>query len=164
MPKDFDSCVANGGKVRRISGPNKHWGLQEGEYMNVCTRAGEWHRGEVHKKKDDADSETDKADLVSLKLTEKEREYPKDAGMTAAPIEAKKPEFPWGLVIRLENEALDKLGLALEEFTLHEPVALACVAYVKGKSIRKSESEYGKDDTKDLELQITHMKVVQIKE
>jgi len=57
MPEDFDKCVNNGGKVRRISGPNKHWGLEEGDYMNVCIRAGEFHRGEVHKKKEGTNDE-----------------------------------------------------------------------------------------------------------
>ena len=55
MPRDFEICRRNGGKVRRIARPNAQWGLKEGEYMNVCTRAGEWFRGEVRKAKGEKD-------------------------------------------------------------------------------------------------------------
>lgn len=50
MPKDFERCVKAGGRVRRISGPNKHFGLGPDEYLNVCFLNGEMFRGEVHKK------------------------------------------------------------------------------------------------------------------
>lgn len=50
MPKEFDACVKNGGRVRRISGPSKDHGLNEDEYVNYCFIKGESFRGEVKKK------------------------------------------------------------------------------------------------------------------
>lgn len=49
MPADFDKCVKEGGKVRRVSGPNKEHGLKAGEYVNYCMKDGKSHRGYVKK-------------------------------------------------------------------------------------------------------------------
>ena len=49
MPADFDKCVAGGGRVRRVSGPDK--GLKENEYVNYCYDKDGAHRGEVKTKK-----------------------------------------------------------------------------------------------------------------
>jgi len=49
MPAGFNKCVRTGGRVRRISGPNKKFGLKKGEYVNVCFKDGVMYRG--HKKK-----------------------------------------------------------------------------------------------------------------
>ena len=51
MPADFEKCVADGGRVRTVSGPNKEHGLGEGEYVKYCYKDGKSFRGEVHKKK-----------------------------------------------------------------------------------------------------------------
>ena len=51
MPRAFENCVKNGGRVRRISGPNKEHGLKVGEYVNYCYLHGKSYRGEVKKKK-----------------------------------------------------------------------------------------------------------------
>jgi len=50
MPADYDKCVANGGRVRTVSGPAKDHGLSRGEYVTYCYTNGESFRGEVHKK------------------------------------------------------------------------------------------------------------------
>jgi hypothetical protein len=50
MPAEFDKCVADGGRVRTISGPNKSMGLKEGEYIHFCFLKGKSYRGEVKKK------------------------------------------------------------------------------------------------------------------
>lgn len=44
MPKDFDQCVSNGGKVRTKS-------LGKGEYMHICFLNGKSYSGEVKKYK-----------------------------------------------------------------------------------------------------------------
>jgi hypothetical protein len=49
MPADFDKCVKDGGRVRRVSGPDKDHGLEEGEYVNYCFHKGQSYRGEVKK-------------------------------------------------------------------------------------------------------------------
>jgi len=49
MPADFDKCVSDGGRVRRVSGPDKDHGLKEGEYVNYCFLKGKSYRGEVKK-------------------------------------------------------------------------------------------------------------------
>lgn len=50
MPAAFDKAVKAGGRVRTITGPNKQFGLGEGEYMHVVFKDGQMHRGEVKKK------------------------------------------------------------------------------------------------------------------
>lgn len=53
MPRAFDRCRKNKGRIRTISGPSKRWGLAKGEYLRICIDGkGNVHRGEV-KKKDD---------------------------------------------------------------------------------------------------------------
>ena len=49
MPKPFEDCVKNKGKVRRVSGPDKEHGLAKGEYVNYCVLNGKSYRGEVRK-------------------------------------------------------------------------------------------------------------------
>lgn len=51
MPAEFDNCIAKGGRVRTISGPNKEHGLKAGEYVRFCTLDGKSYRGEVRRKK-----------------------------------------------------------------------------------------------------------------
>lgn len=46
MPKSFDNCVKNGGKVRTIVIDEK-----KGTYMHVCYKGGHSYPGEVRKKK-----------------------------------------------------------------------------------------------------------------
>ena len=53
MPKAFEDCVKNGGRVRTVSGPSKEHGLKEGEYQRFCYSGGNSFAGEIHKKKDD---------------------------------------------------------------------------------------------------------------
>jgi hypothetical protein len=50
MPADFEKCRQGGGRVRTVSGPNKRFGLKEGEYMHICILGNEVHRGEVKRK------------------------------------------------------------------------------------------------------------------
>lgn len=50
MPPAFESCISQGGRVRRISGPNKRFGLSKGQYLNICFRDGKMHRGHVKTK------------------------------------------------------------------------------------------------------------------
>lgn len=51
MPAPFDACVRNGGRVRRVSGPNKKLHLEAGEYCNVCFKGGKSFRGHTKKVK-----------------------------------------------------------------------------------------------------------------
>lgn len=50
MPRAFDQCRKSGGKIRTITGPNKQFDLEEGEYRHVCWLNNEPHWGEKHKK------------------------------------------------------------------------------------------------------------------
>lgn len=52
MPKDFEKCRANGGKIRTITGENKLFGLKKNQYMHVCILSGKVYRGEVKAKKE----------------------------------------------------------------------------------------------------------------
>lgn len=57
MPKAFERCVEQGGRVRTVSGPSKKHGLGPNEYVRYCTLNGESHRGEV-KRKGESDNES----------------------------------------------------------------------------------------------------------
>lgn len=60
MPEGFERCRRNGGRIRTVSGPDKHWGLGSGEYMYVCWINSEPYRGEIHKKQKQSESESPK--------------------------------------------------------------------------------------------------------
>jgi hypothetical protein len=64
MPKKFDSCVKNGGKVRTLIINEK-----KGTYMHICyDKKGNSYPGEVHTKKKGKANQVDKlvADLKEL--------------------------------------------------------------------------------------------------
>jgi len=46
MPKDFDRCIKDGGKVRRKT-------LPDGRYINICYLDGKSYAGEAHEKAGD---------------------------------------------------------------------------------------------------------------
>jgi len=52
MPKDFERCVKQGGRVRTVAGPSKAFGLSAGQYMHFCFLNGKSYRGEVKHKKE----------------------------------------------------------------------------------------------------------------
>jgi len=50
MPAGFDKCEKEGGKMRTVSGPNKRFGLGNGEYVHICfDKKGAMHRGYTKK-------------------------------------------------------------------------------------------------------------------
>lgn len=51
MPAAFDKCVADGGKVRTITGPRNAPSLKTGEYIHVCSLNGKTYFGYKKKKK-----------------------------------------------------------------------------------------------------------------
>ena len=52
MPKSFDKCVREKGRIRRVSGHSKRWKVKKGEYRNICwDKKNVPHLGELHKKK-----------------------------------------------------------------------------------------------------------------
>lgn len=51
MPKAFEQCRKNGGRIRTISGPNKQWNLKQGEFVHVCFDGKGAHRGHTKKRK-----------------------------------------------------------------------------------------------------------------
>jgi len=49
MPKGFISCQKRGGKIRRITGPNKRWKVPAGKWRNICfLPSGKTYKGELH--------------------------------------------------------------------------------------------------------------------
>ena len=52
MPEAFDKCKKNGGRVRTVSGPNKHFKVPEGHYRHVCWLNNEPIWGDLKKKKE----------------------------------------------------------------------------------------------------------------
>ena len=65
MPKDFEDCVKNGGKVRTKK-------LKDGKYMKICyDKNGNSHSGEVKtKKKASKDNKVEEAKILQRKLEE----------------------------------------------------------------------------------------------
>lgn len=55
MPKDFDACRRNGGRVRTITGPSKRFGLVKGQYVHVCFLNGGMYQGETRTKKEESE-------------------------------------------------------------------------------------------------------------
>lgn len=90
------------------------------------------------------------ADLVSMKLTAAEKKE-RDSGMLASPS-YEGEQYPWGLSLNLEHEALKKLGIkgltAGQELTL--------IAKVKVTSASSYSTE-GQEDRASASLQITEM-------
>ena len=51
MPKSFERCRKNGGRIRTVSGPNKSMGLSKNEYIHICILDDKIYRGEIKTKK-----------------------------------------------------------------------------------------------------------------
>ena len=56
MPKGFEDCVKNGGRVRTVSGPDAEHGLSKDQYVKYCYIGDDSFRGEVHTKKKEGKS------------------------------------------------------------------------------------------------------------
>lgn len=88
--------------------------------------------------------------MTNMKMSAEERkEYLGEA------ITQDAPEYPYGLCIRLDDDALEKLGLT-------EMPVVGTVVMVMAKAVVKSTSAYarnGEQDHRDCELQITDMEL-----
>lgn len=86
-------------------------------------------------------------DLVSMKLTKAEAK-------AEASIEYKPPEYPYGLKIDLDNDALEKLGIAqLPEIGTPMTVTARCEVC----SVSAYESQGQDKKQRNLQLQITDL-------
>ena len=91
-------------------------------------------------------------EMVSMKL-DKKRVKELNSPSTMA-VESDAPEYPWGLEIRLESEALKKLEVDLKDYAIGDEVMVYAKCTVK--ELRQSE-RHGGGDSKTMELQITEM-------
>lgn len=90
--------------------------------------------------------------LTNMKLDKSDREETKAADM---PIDA--PVYPWGLQVRLDEKAIDKLGIAKLPKVDGE---LMLVARVRVTGVQSNEHSTGGEKThkhKSIELQITDL-------
>lgn len=85
--------------------------------------------------------------LVSMKMTKSERQEKSE------PAEIDRPIYPYGLEVRLDTDALEKLGLEDELPEVGGEMTLLAKVKVTGAS--SSDSEYGKN--RSVSLQITDM-------
>lgn len=70
------------------------------------------------------------------------------------------PVYPWGLCLRLEDDALEKLGLDGEMPTVGDMIHLCAMAKVTSVSANEMEDGNGGKKTRCcIELQITHLGV-----
>lgn len=93
------------------------------------------------------------------------------ADMKLAPAESKSesletqesegPSYPWGLCIYLDQFALDKLRMKIEDFTIGDEMALTAVVRVVGLSMRERE---GGESYQSVDLQITQMDLEEAQE
>jgi len=61
MPKDFDMCRSNGGKVRTMT-------LKGGKYMHICILNGKSYRGEVKMKQSSSEGGSPVAAAIQQKM------------------------------------------------------------------------------------------------
>lgn len=92
--------------------------------------------------------------MTNMKMSASEaKEYSGDAA-----VASDAPEYPHGLCIRLDDDALEKLGITALP-------AIGTEMMVTAKVIVKSTSAYsrqGGEDHKDVELQITDLELGQM--
>lgn len=62
-------------------------------------------------------------------------------------------EYPYGLLLRLDNETMKMLGISVSSYKIGDTVTVSA----KGKVVEMSERESENDSYKSLEIQITHM-------
>ena len=87
-------------------------------------------------------------ELKSMKLDKSEKEtYAKEG------IVSDRPEYPWGLSIRLDNDALKKVGIVALPAVGEKMQLMARVEVV---SVSQRDSKDG-EKHKDVQLQITDM-------
>lgn len=88
--------------------------------------------------------------MKSMKLTAAERKASSD-GSCLASLDGKKPEYPGGLRLNLDEPTMKKLGIEIEGMQLGRVLEIKAMAKICGLS----ESRWG-----PLELQITDIEVV----
>jgi len=89
------------------------------------------------------------AKLVSMKMSAKEQKAQAEPGLAA---KEDRPRYPWGLTVRLDTEALKKLGI--DELPAPGEKYLL-IAKVDVVSVSSNASEGGSN--KNMELQITDL-------
>jgi len=91
--------------------------------------------------------------LVDMKLSKEEA---KKSGMVLPSIAGKAnkgPEYPWGLEINLETEAIEKLGIDFDTMRVGKEYTITAVCEVTSVS----ESENRSETSKSMRLQIKKM-------
>lgn len=91
--------------------------------------------------------------LVDMKLSKKETK--ESRGITAPSLKDEGPQYPWGLSITLEKDALEKLDMDAGDFTVGQIVTIHAEAKVTRLSISSNE----KNQSSDVQLQIQKMEI-----
>ncbi|HLX21628.1 MAG TPA: hypothetical protein VKR23_15895 [Gaiellaceae bacterium] len=89
------------------------------------------------------------AKLVSMKIAKGDRDAKLDQPSTFA---TEGPLYPWGMAISLDDDALEKLGWDIKDFTVGATLTL--IAKVEVTSLSSNESQ-GQDARQNVGLQIT---------
>jgi len=87
--------------------------------------------------------------MTNMKLSKKE------STKEISPVSVSKPNYPWGLRVTLNRDALKKLKINASEFEKDQEVTLICKARVSRISI--STDDYA--DAESVDLQIEKMKI-----
>lgn len=92
--------------------------------------------------------------LISMKRTPADKR--KDAG-ECAPIDCIAPDYPYGLVINLDSDELDKLGLTeLPKVGTEIPITVK-VRVTRVMAAEEENSKGDSDERRNMSLQITDM-------
>ena len=87
-------------------------------------------------------------DLVSLKRSAADK---KDESASIAPANPTPPDYPYGLVLDLDDDTLEKLGIGL----LRVGATVMITARATVRSTRQYESDTQQDTDRSMTLQIT---------
>lgn len=69
-------------------------------------------------------------------------------------------KYPWGTVIDLNTEALDKLGIDISEYNAEDPVIIQAKGFIKRvESSTNSDSSNKVESRKSLSIQLTDLGV-----
>lgn len=86
--------------------------------------------------------------LTNMKLTSKEK---KSYSTVSSGLADKGPDYPWGLTINLEKEAINKLGIDIRNMKVGAEVSLMAKAKITSVSERKDNE----GESQSLSIQIT---------
>lgn len=95
------------------------------------------------------------AKLISMKRDAKDK---REDRMECAPMEAVQPDFPWGLVLHLDKDELEKLGMKTMPAVGTKTTIQAKVTVTR-VSQSAADGAKGSEEQRSVDLQITDLAI-----